>query len=259
MNHKFGLIGHHISYSLSPEIHEAIGEIIGQKITYDLIDIEPTEIKSYIDLLKSNRYDGFNVTKPYKEIMLTYVDELTETAKQTKAVNTIYMRNNKIIGDNTDVYGFWYLLAYYRININHKNVLVLGTGGAAKAIHQVLLEANAHVTFASRYPKENQEMHMIHYKDIEANHYDIFVNATPIGTYPNIEDCVLAKDEITNQIVIDLIYRPKETKLMRYSEKSYNGFMMLLAQAVKSEMLWLNKELNIHDIIDELLEVINYE
>lgn len=259
MNHKFGLIGHHISYSLSSEIHEAIGKIIGDQITYDLIDIEPTEIKTYIKYLKENRYDGFNITKPYKEIILSYVDELSETAKKTKAVNTIYMKDNKIIGDNTDVYGFWYLLSYYRINIERKNVLVLGTGGAAKAIHQVLLNANANVKFASRHPRNDEAMEMIHYKDIIAAQYDIFINATPIGTYPNVEDCVLAKDEITHQILIDLIYRPKETKLMSYAEKAYNGFIMLLAQAVKSEMLWLNNDLDIHEIIDELLEVIEYE
>jgi shikimate dehydrogenase len=259
MNHKFGLIGHHISYSLSSEIHETIGKLINQQITYDLIDIEQNEIKSYILALKENRYDGFNVTKPYKELIIEYVDELSDVAKETKAVNTIYMKDGKVIGDNTDVYGFWYLLTYYGVHIEDKHVLVLGTGGAAKAIYRVLLDQGAHVDFASRQPRDDKNMHMIHYKDIETNHYDLFVNATPIGTYPNVEDCVLAKDEITNQIVIDLIYRPKKTKLMSYADKSYNGFVMLLAQAVKSEMLWLDKTLDIHDVIDKLLEVIDYE
>lgn len=256
MKYKCGLIGHKISYSLSPVIHEQIAKFLDVKMTYDLIDISSDRISDYIDLLKKGIYQGFNVTKPYKEEVIAYMDELSPIAKKLRAVNTIYMLDGKIYGDNTDAYGFAYMLDYYHIKVDRKHVLVLGTGGASKAVFDVLQKRGAHIKFASRTPKGE---HVIGYKDIYPSVFDIYINATPIGTYPHVEDCVLSQNEVSQQLVIDLIYRPKHTKLMQYAQTSYNGFMMLLAQAVKSEMLWLNHDISIHDTIDYLMEVIKYE
>jgi len=257
MKTKLGLIGHKISYSISPLIHEAIGRFVGADIDYELIDITSDLIPTYIELLKQGKYQGFNVTKPYKEEMIAYVDELSPIAQSLKAINTIYMQDGKVIGDNTDVFGYKYLLDYFKINVKDKKVLILGTGGASKAVAYVLKQRDANVTFASRTPGLKKDT--ISYHDIKPKAFDIYINATPIGTYPNIDHCVLSKDEVVDQIVIDLIYKPKETQLMKFSKEAYNGFVMLLAQAVKSEMLWLEQHVAIHETIDELMDVIKYE
>jgi len=256
MKYNFGLLGHEISYSLSPEIHEHIGKVINKDIQYDLLDVKENLIKS---IIQANKYQGYNITKPYKKTLLSYVDALSDVAKATEAINTIYMKDGLLIGDNTDVYGFEYLLDYYRIDVRDKHVLILGTGGASKAVAYVLRQRGAFYHYASRNNQKQLEAQVIEYDKINPYLYDIYINATPIGTAPNIEDCVLEKEQVTNQLVIDLIYRPKVTKLMSYAQKAYNGYIMLLAQAIKSEMLWLNQDLNIHDILDTVKEVISYE
>lgn len=259
MKYNFGLIGHGISYSLSPKIHQTVGKVISKDINYRIKDLEKDDLNQFIYELKDNLYQGFNVTKPYKEEIYNRVDQLTTVAKNVGAVNTIYVKDGKVIGDNTDVFGFEYLLGYWRIDVKDKNILILGTGGAAKAVAYVLKNKGANYQYASRNSKKEMDEKVISYDEINLDVFDIYINATPIGTYPNVDDCPLDKSKVTNQIVIDLIYNPKQTKLMSYAKKAYNGYIMLLAQAIKSDMLWMNIELNIHDVLDKTKEVISYE
>ena len=259
MKSKFGILGQHISYSMSPVIHPEIGKFIDKHILYDLNDIDESQLGTYIDLLRQDKYQGYNVTKPYKETVLNYIDVMSQDAHAVQAINTIYCRDGMIYGDNTDIYGFRYLLDYYQIDVENKRVLILGTGGAAKAVAFVLKEKKAVYSYASRDDRKILDQKIVKYEDVNPTDYDIYIQATPIGTTPNINDSILRKDQVTNQIVVDLIYRPKVTKLMSYADKTYNGFMMLLAQAVRSEILWLNEDLEVHDIINHLKEVISYE
>ncbi|MFA6800957.1 MAG: shikimate dehydrogenase [Acholeplasmataceae bacterium] len=259
MKYNFGLIGHQISYSISPIIHEQVALVLHKDISYKLFDVDKKDLASLIMRMKKNEFQGFNVTKPYKEDLLDYVDVFSDVAKEIKAVNTIYYQNNKVFADNTDVFGFAYLLDYYQIDVKSKRILVLGTGGASKAISYVLKQRGAYYHYASRDALKSMDQKVISYKNINPNDYDIYINATPIGNYPNVNECILKKSQVTNQIVIDLIYRPKVTQLMTYAKKAYNGYIMLLAQAIKSDMLWLGEDLPIHDILDQIKEVIDYE
>ncbi len=259
MKYNLAILGQGISYSLSPQIHSVIGDLIDEEITYELKDIQRQDLAQAIQALKNHEYQGYNVTKPYKEIILDDVEHLSDVAKKLKAVNTLFIKDGKVYGDNTDVFGFEYLLDYYRIQVSQKHVLILGTGGAAKAVCHVLKKRGAHVTYASRNSLKEMDEKVISYDQINPDDVDIYVNATPIGTFPKMDLAVLKQEQVTNQIIIDLIYRPNRTKLMSFAKTSYNGFVMLLAQAIKSEMLWLNKPLNIHDILDRLKEVIIYE
>lgn len=259
MKYNLAILGQGISYSLSPKIHPVIGDLINEEITYELKDIERQDLAQAVLALKNHEYQGYNVTKPYKEIMIDHIENLSDVAKKLQAVNTLFIKDGMVYGDNTDVFGFEYLLDYYRIQVSQKRVLILGTGGAAKAVCHVLKERGALITYASRNVLKEMDEKVISYDEINPDDVDIYVNATPIGTYPNMNDAVLKQEQVTNQIIIDLIYRPSQTKLMSFAKTSYNGFVMLLAQAIKSEMLWLNKPLNIHDILDRLKEVIIYE
>ncbi len=259
MKFKFGLIGHQISYSLSPKIHSEVGHILNQRLAYELLDISKEDLSSYIEKLKKGEFQGFNITKPYKESFFDDIDVLSKVAEETKAVNTIYSKDGKIYGDNTDVFGFSYLLDYYQIDIKDKKVLILGTGGASKACGYVCKHRGANYMYASRDKSKKMDKKVISYDEIYPDDYDIYINATPIGTTPLVEQSVLKPEQVTNQIVIDLIYRPKVTKLMSYAKKSYNGYIMLLAQAIKSDMLWMKRDINIHDVLDKVKEVISYE
>lgn len=228
---KLGLIGNNISYSKSPELHKIIKEEYNLDFTYNLIDINEEEIDN---LLKDN-YLGFNVTKPFKTICYKKLDKVSKIAKKTKSINTIYFSKNKIHGDNTDYYGFKYLLKYYNIDTKNKHIAILGTGGSANTIYWLLTKKTKNVVLVSRTKKASN---IITYDELKIEDYDIFINATPIGTYPNIEDTPILSKLLFNKVLIDLTYNPVNTKFMSQSNKSYNGLIMLIVQALYSQKKW---------------------
>src|SRR5574344_1827141 len=132
---RYGLVGKDISYSYSKKIHEKIGETLSLRISYDILDSKDLlEVSSHVNQLRNGYYKGLNVTIPYKESIIDFCDELTEHARKINAVNTLYMKEGKLIGDNTDYIGFKAILDYYHINLKNQVVYVLGSGGASKAV-----------------------------------------------------------------------------------------------------------------------------
>jgi len=259
---NFGLIGKNISYSHSPKLHLAIAKYFGLELTYDLIDIDDTELSHTLHLLRTGFYQGLNVTIPYKQKVLPYIDELTPKAQQIQAVNCLYMRGNLLIGDNTDYDGFIQTLHREQIDVHHKNVYLLGTGGAAKACYVALRDLNAKVHVVSRKKEGIDQVfkNVINYYQIDPKEVDLYVQATPVGTFPNIEDSILPEEMVNNHIVIDLIYNPEETQMMKFSKKGINGLQMLMIQALKSEEIWFNKELVLtDDLYIKLKEVLIHE
>lgn len=228
---KLGLIGKNIGYSKSKELHDLIKAEYNLNFTYNLIDINEEEI----DNILNNSYSGLNVTKPFKTILYEKLDKVTKIAKKTRSINTLFYKNNKFYGDNTDYYGFKYLLKYYNIDIKNKHIVIFGTGGAAKTIKYLLLKKAKSVTLVSRTKKENN---IIKYEDLIINDYDIFINATPIGTFPNINESPILSNDLFGKILIDLVYNPKKTKFMSQSDYSYNGLIMLIVQALYSQKRW---------------------
>jgi shikimate dehydrogenase len=241
---KLGLIGHHISYSKSPSIHRFMRTYLNYELTYDLLDVEPSHLSMLIDSMRKGFYHGFNVTQPYKEMMMDMVDLITPQAKKIQAINTIYIKDKKIIGDNTDYDGFLGLLKKNQIYVKDKNVYILGTGGAAKACYHVLKDLDANPFYVTRDALK-KDKHTIVYQDLYHKDIDIFVQATPVGTYPNIDHSILSKDIVKDKFVIDLVYRPLETKILKDAKKGVNGLDMLIIQALKSLSLWTNQDIKL--------------
>ncbi len=257
----FGLIGQQISYSKSPMIHASMAPRLNVPFKYEIIDIKPDALKETIYLIKKGDYHGFNVTIPYKEEVLKYIDRLTDVAKKIGAVNTIYYKNGRIIGDNTDYDGFKGLLKVNKIKVKHKKVYILGTGGAAKAVYHVLKDLGALVTVVSRQPKLSDVFsRVIGYQSLDPNDIDIIVNATPVGTYPNIDDHPVPLSLVKQKVVIDLIYNPLETAIVKHAKKGVGGLDMLIIQALHSEIDWLDRDIKIKSkLIMQLREVIRNE
>ncbi len=235
---RLGLLGHDIGYSKSPILHQEIAKIFHLDISYDLLDIEESKLKDYINQLKKGVYQGFNVTKPFKEKVIPLLDQLTPIAKKIGAVNTIYIDNQLVIGDNTDYQGFLGLLKREKIDVANKKVCLLGSGGAAKACYHVLKDLNADVLVASRRKVDYPFEKVISYDEIKPDTIDIYIQATPVGTYPHIDDSIIPLNYVSKHTVIDLIYNPTKTKIMKASKQGISGIDMMVIQALKSEEIW---------------------
>ena len=245
---RYGLIGHHLSHSYSPIIHQYLFKKNNIDATYSLIEVSENELEACINDLRNNIYQGFNVTIPYKEKIMPYCDILTDAAKNIGAVNTIYLRNGQVVGDNTDYLGFATELKIFDIDVNKKDVYVMGNGGASKAICYALklLGANPIITSINGEGLTYDEL-----KKIDS--YDVLINATPVGMYPNIDSCVIEECNIKKaKICIDLIFNPQITKFLSYAKKGYNGLLMLIFQAIHAEEFW--QETKISYDLDELLD-----
>lgn len=233
---KYGLIGKHLSYSFSKEIHEYIAGY-----NYELIELAPSKLG---DFMHKKDFSAINVTIPYKEKVITYLDELSSLAIRVGAVNTVINKNGKLYGDNTDVAGFIALVNKLGVNIKNKKVLILGSGGASKAVKVALEELEAkEILIVSRKKIENA----ITYSELDEHiDADIIVNTTPVGMYPNQRDELLISLDKFNNLsgVIDLIYNPIRTRLIIEAQNrnipAIGGLYMLVAQAYYAVEEFLN-------------------
>ena len=235
----YGLIGEKLGHSYSKKIHESFG-----KYDYDLIELDK---ESFIHFMEARDFTGINVTIPYKKKVIPFCDDLTPIAKAIGSVNTIYFQKGKLIGDNTDYFGFNYMLQRSGIVLKDKKVLILGAGGSSLTVVKAAKDLKAkEIIVASRTGLNG----MISMKQI-SEHADsqIIINATPVGMYPhNGEFIVSLKDFPFCEGVIDLIYNPLLTHLL-YEAKSLkipfsNGLSMLVAQAVRSFELFTKTTLD---------------
>ena len=259
---KFGLLGEKLGHSYSKEIHKIFFELTGKKASYDMIEREIDEIEELMKNIRDGKFNGINVTIPYKLEVIKYLDEVSETAKKIGAVNTITLRDGKLIGNNSDYFGFLKTLELNGIDVNGKKVLVLGTGGASKAIYNGLIDSGAENIFLATiiehdpFKVRNQDR-FIHYSSIAGlRNIELIVNCTPVGMYPAVDNCPLEdKNLIDVNAVVDIVYNPEETVLMKkYKAKGAkvaNGLMMLISQAIKSEEIWHKEKYDIK-IVEEI-------
>ncbi len=239
---KFGLIGKHISYSFSQDYFTKKFEALDLlNYSYENFDLEKiSEFKEQV--LAKEDLKGLNVTIPYKEKILNYLDLLDKKAEKIGAVNTIKFTKKGLKGYNTDAYGFKKSLAPL-LTKKHKKALILGTGGASKAVAFVLHELNISYKFVSRNPLKNEFSYQDLDEDIFLN-YSIIVNCTPIGTYPNVEEKPAIPYEFitSNHVMFDLIYNPEKTAFLHEGELKgasiSNGYKMLEFQAEKAWEIW---------------------
>lgn len=244
----FGLVGRKLGHSYSPQIHRQIGEAAGRTYDYLLFEKEPEELEAFI---KNGEWEGLNVTVPYKEAVIPFLDELSEEAAAVGAVNTIVRKDGRLIGYNTDYYGFMHTLDANHVQVGGAKCLVLGSGGASKAVCAVLRDMGAgRVVVMSRRGE-------VTYDDL-ADHKDadILVNATPVGMYPDTEKSPVYPGTFTRlKWVVDLIYNPLRTNLLCQAKKSFmepvSGLQMLASQAVYSYMLFTDRVVEDIDKITE--------
>ena len=232
---KCGLLGRKLGHSYSPQIHAHLGDY-----PYTLFEKEPEEIETF---LKTEDFTGINVTVPYKKTVIPYLDQLTEVAQKMGAVNTIVRRNGKLIGHNTDSFGFLTMVHASGLQVAGKKVLVLGSGGASNTAVAVLKDLDAQVVIISRSGENN-------YKNLHL-HQDaaVIVNCTPVGMYPNPGISPIDLSPFPHlEGVLDLIYNPARTKLLLDAENrglvAVNGLLMLVAQAKEAAEWFLGQEIS---------------
>ena len=231
---KCGLLGRKLGHSYSPQIHALLGNY-----SYQLFEKEPEEIG---DFLKNGDFTGLNVTIPYKKEVIPFLDELSPAAARLGAVNTIVRRDGKLIGHNTDYFGFRRLVQESGLQVAGKKVLVLGSGGASSTAVAVLQELGAKVTVISRSGENN-------YENLE-RHADatVIANTTPVGMYPNTGKSALSLDGFPRlEGVLDAVYNPARTQILLDAEHrglaAVNGLWMLVAQAKESAEWFTGEEI----------------
>ena len=229
-----GLLGRKLGHSYSPQIHAHLGDY-----SYQLFEKEPEEIG---DFLKNGDFTGLNVTIPYKKDVIPFLDELSPAVARLGAVNTIVRRDGKLIGHNTDYFGFRWLVQESGLQVAGKKALVLGSGGASNTAVAVLKELGANVVVISRSGENN-------YHNLD-RHADaaVIANTTPVGMYPNTGKSALSLDGFPQlEGVLDAVYNPARTQILLDAESrglaAVNGLWMLVAQAKESAEWFTGKKI----------------
>lgn len=236
----YGLLGRNLSHSFSKIFFEEYfhkNTIDAQFLNFELENIEN------IHSIFEKNLAGLTVTIPYKEAIIPYLDELSDVAKAIGAVNVIQFIDGKKIGHNTDAFGFQQSIKPFLTN-KHERALILGTGGASKAVEYVFRTIGIDVIFCSRDPKAVNEFPYSAINDKMLNACRVIVNCTPLGTFPNIEEYIELPFEFltTEHLVVDLIYNPAKTKFLQKAEENgatiLNGESMLKEQALQAYNIW---------------------
>ena len=265
-NYSLGLIGYPLGHSLSPALHQTALAEAGLKGKYNLFQISPLpdgqgELEALINHLRSGELHGLNVTIPHKQSVLSLVDELTSSAKIIGAVNTLYMKSGHLFGDNTDAPGFWGDLTHLPLQ-NAKTALVLGAGGAARAVVYALLTRGWTIRILDLRQEQVDGLYM-HYsaQDLDSSKLevipftpqaieqaglesDLVVNTTPMGMHPDIEKCAWpeAISLPLHACIYDVVYNPMETRLLKRAAAAglpcSNGLGMLVEQAALAFERW---------------------
>ncbi|MGB9880024.1 MAG: shikimate dehydrogenase [Anaerolineae bacterium] len=256
-----GLIGWPIEHSVSPAMHHAAFQALGLRWRYTLLPTPPQQIQATLSRLREAGYRGANVTVPYKQAVIPYLDKVTETAQAIGAVNTIVAQEQLLIGHNTDGDGFLAALQEVGFVPANRRALVLGAGGAARAVVYVLAQNGCAVTVYNRTVTRAAELarHMesigvrapvtwvpMHaaLADLDLTRFDLLVNATSVGMWPQVDASPWPKaiPLPSHWIVFDLVYNPPQTALLAHAKAigaiTLNGLGMLVHQGALAFALW---------------------
>ena len=257
---KYFVIGNPISHSLSPELHNFWIKKNNINALYEKIKLEESDLKNFIDKLRNDEIHGINVTVPFKNKVIKYLDKLSLEVETTNSVNTIYKSGNDIIGHNTDVAGFELGLRHSKINVLHKSVFILGAGGVVSSIIFSLLSMGCKKIYLTNRTIEKAENIKDKFDEVEIlkwgeiPNFDIVINATSVGLKGDSLDLAL---NVKDKIFYDVIYNPKETQFLKEAKKkgnkAENGKFMFIYQANQSFSIWNNV---IPKIDDEVLKIL---
>lgn len=252
---QYGLIGEVLGHSYSKQIHELMTDYI-----YEPHPLKKDELDGF---MKEKNFLGINVTIPYKQAVIPYLDDLDNSAKMVGAVNTILNQNGKLTGFNTDMPGFMYLLNSNGINPDKKKVVVLGNGGASKAVQAAIVSMQKNDNSKLLIVGHNTISEgMITYDTLFKQHTDadIIINTSPVGMYPNVDNSPLdLKNFKSCEAVVDIIANPLITKLLSQAKslgKKYcGGLTMLVAQAKFAAEIFLDKKIE-DSVINNVTKII---
>lgn len=253
----FALIGYNLSHTISHIIHQHYFQTFNIDADYEILNIKPDDFEKYVPYIKS--LDGYNVTIPYKQKIISYLDGLSPKASLCGSVNTVKNVDNSSVGYTTDEYGFISSLELAGIPLKG-NVVILGYGGVARVIAYQAAALKCKITIAARDKSiykasilcdeirkqyENVDINVCSINKIENQKINLLVNATPVGMYPKIDASPVESSVLKKCLyVFDTIYNPMETKLMKEASffgcKTSNGLDMLILQAIESEHIWNN-------------------
>jgi shikimate dehydrogenase/3-dehydroquinate dehydratase type I len=250
-----GIVGHPLGHSISPAIHEAALDALDLAGVYLPFDLDSKSLDAFLDASDRLRIRGFNVTSPYKEAIVEKLDELDGDAKRLGAVNTVVLGDGWSSGYNTDVFGFRLSLRSLGLRVGGRRALVIGAGGAAKAVVHVLLRENARVEVANRTSLRAEALADAFDESVDvvpveslprSGPWDLLVNATPVGTKGFSDDLPVPESVVRKaSFVYDLVYNPPMTPLLgaakRLGRPGASGLEMLINQAAKSFELWTGR------------------
>lgn len=261
---EYIILGYPLNHTISPLIHNKAFNYYSIKAEYKVFPISPEEFsKLDTNFFRNSNFIGGNITVPYKEKIINFLDSISEKAGNLGAVNTFFKKDGALYGDNTDYYGFLKSLDGYQNYIKNKTVVILGTGGSSKAVFHALITLNPEKIIMVSRDKSSAEIFVLNKKNFLINsstklipfsydeleqfnleEIDTIINTTPIGMYENkmaIKDFILSGMK-KNSFVYDLIYNPEKTKLLKtaenYGMEILNGKKMLIYQAEKAFELW---------------------
>ena len=246
---KFYLLGEKLKHSYSKVIHEKTG------LDYTIKELKINEIE---DFVKTGDYFGFNVTIPYKEEIIKYVDRLDESAKKIGSVNTVKRENGKLVGYNTDYFGFKNMLVKFGVSIEGKVVMILGSGGTSKTSQAVAKDLGAKKIYIVSRKGEINYQNCYELKDTE-----VIINTTPVGMFPNNYSKPIDIDRFSKLTgVVDCIYNPLQSLLIQDAKRkgvaNCSGLYMLVAQALEAQRIWLDKPTDF-DLVDRIFGEVVFE
>jgi len=261
---KFLVIGNPIEHSLSPELHNYWIKKNNIDAIYEKQKLNEDQLEQFILQVKDNKIDGINVTVPFKKTVIPYLDKLSSEAQSTQSVNTIYKKDNKLVGHNTDIFGFKTSIEKAGYNLNNKEVLILGAGGVVPSIIFSLIEMKVSKIKISNRTKEKAENLKNFFKNVEVikwgevSNFDMIINATSLGL--NKEDSLnLDFSSIYgNKFFYDVIYNPSETNFLKIGRelgnKTLNGKLMFIYQAFSAFNIWHGQTPEIDESVIKLLD-----
>ena len=235
---RYGLLGKKLIHSFSKEVHNRLGNN-----EYELIELSENELEFF---LKKKEFSALNVTIPYKETVMPYLDYIDVNAIEIGAVNTVVNRNGKLYGYNTDFFGMKSLIEKSGVSATNKSALILGTGGTSKTAKAVLKSLG--VKTILKVSRTKSEDTITYDEAIKSyNNFEIIINTTPVGMYPLTDSIPINLDTFNNlELVIDAVYNPINTKLVLSAQKrgikAFGGLYMLVCQAVKADGYFFEKK-----------------
>jgi shikimate dehydrogenase len=261
---KFLVIGNPIEHSLSPILHNYWIKNNSINAIYEKRKLDESELDELILQIKQKKIDGVNVTVPFKKTIIPFLDELSDEAENTQSVNTLYLRDNKVIGHNTDIIGFQTSIKKSKYNISNKEIFILGAGGVVPSIIFALNKMKVSKIKISNRTIENAENVKKLFKNIEiiewgeVPSFDMIINATSIGLkkedYINLDFSLVSK----NCFFYDVIYNPKETNFLKTGKKmgniTLNGKLMFIHQALSAFNIWHGVKPDVNEEVINLLD-----